>query len=244
LSSKFFGKVRPMSLSQPISLDEIRQMIDATDRESDAMQKSTGRVLSAQSKFRQDLLKDLRGIKDWQPDMGTIGRWKLGGDMAIEAEEAGIDPGPLSTYQLHACHKAPTKEQRISVLKMALEEHLSVRDINKRVAPMVRKAKMAESGQLVEMSSLAAEIIEALEDPEALLRNPEKSVFLQDGQRLAHEFTFAELSRIHEKAGAVETKRAKQKRALEEKAESHSPVISFLRVIKRTISGACEGNSD
>ena len=95
---------------------------------------------------------------------------------------------------------------------------------------------MEASGALADMSAPCVEIIEALEDPEKLMQQPKLVNLLRDSDRLKDEFTFPELSRIHEKANAAETKIEKQNRALEEKGEGYVPVINFLRLIRKTIS--------
>ncbi len=67
-------------------------------------------------------------------------------------------------------------------------------------------------------------------------------LLLQDEDRLRAEFTFPELSRIHERALTAETKIKKQKMALEEKSAGYEPVINFLRLIRKAISAVFEGN--
>ncbi len=101
---------------------------------------------------------------------------------------------------------------------------------------------MEASGALTDMCAQCVQIIEGLEQPEKLMAQRPTMLLLQDADRLRSEFTFPELSRIHEKALAAETKIKKQKMALEEKSAGFEPVINFLHLIRNAISAVFEGN--
>jgi hypothetical protein len=237
-SPDYFGKTTIMSA------EEIVERCDSTDQQCDSLIKSTSRLLAQHFRMDKDLLSKIQSVDGRKTHIGTIRRWNHAGTAMVILEDAGKDTRPFNAYQLEAMSRLSDKQAIIDLAEEVAAKKLSVRDINKKVAPLVRRAKLEESGQLREMSPLAIGIIEALEDPESLMRHSERSLLLQNGERLGEELSFAELSRIHEKAGAVEVRRAKQKRTLEEKAENYLPVINFLRLIRRTISNACEGGTD
>ena len=224
-----------------IPVDDVVRLVNDTDSKSEHVQKITGRVISDQAAVQPDILKKLSERKDVVPHRETIKRWKDSGDADKKLEKVGIETTRLGTWQLQALSKAPSDEIMFQIAREAIDGKLSVRDIRKKISPYVRKAKMEASGALAEMSEQCAEIIEALEDPEKLMQQPKMMILLQDSDRLRTEFTFTELSRIHEKANTAETKIEKQKRALEEKEGKYIPLINFLRLIRKTISAVFEG---
>jgi|GEM_PF-6408100 len=236
-SSDSFGR------SEEDPIDEIVRLLNDTDLKSEVMQKRTGKVLSAQSKEQPDLLNKLKERKDVVPHRETVKRWKQAGDASHKLEQKGMDTATLGTWQLQELSKAPSDEIMFKIAREAIAEKLTVREIRKRVSPLVKKAKMEASGALTDMGPRCVEIIEALDQPEKLMEQTKMVILLQDSDRLKREFTFTELSRIHEKANTAETKIEKQKRALEEKGSGYVPVINFLRLIRKTISAAYVGET-
>ena len=200
-----------------------------------------GDLQGSQKQLWSEFLTKLKDQKDRKTHIGTIRKWKLAGDEFNELEDAGMSAEGLTTYQLHAISRAPSRGERLGIAKDAIEQSLSVRDIDKKVSPLVKRAKMEATGELIDLSDQAVEIMEGLDDPQKLMQDPDISMILQDPNRLKAELSFSELSTIHEKAKKVEKKTEKQKRALEEKAAKFMPAISFLRVIRESISRAFEG---
>jgi len=229
LSPDFFG------MPQILSLDEIAQLVEDAEQESDDKQKDVSKKISIQFAVQPGLVKEMKDRKDFR-HAGTIRKMKRGGDADLKLGKAGINTAPISSSGLQELSKCPSDQIMVDIARKAIAEKLSVRDIRKLVTPFIRKAKMVASGALIDMSPPCAEIIEALEDPEKLMQQPKLVNLLQDADRLRDEFTFPELSRIHEQANAAETKIERQKRALEEKGEGYIPVINFLRLIRKTIS--------
>lgn len=219
---------------QILSLDEIGQLVDDAEQESDDKQKDVSKIISIQFALQPGLAKEMKDRKDFR-HAGTIGRMKKGGDTNLKLGKA-MNTAPLSSSDLQELSKCPTDQIMFDIARKAIAEKLSVRDIRKLVAPFVRRAKMETSGALADMSPHCVEIIEALEDPSKLMQRPKLVNLLRDSDRLKDEFTFAELSRIHEQANAAQTKIEKQKRALVQKGEGYVPVINFLRLIRKTIS--------
>jgi len=229
LSPDFFGT--PVLLS----LDEMAQQVEDAKQESGDKQKDVSKVISIQFALQPGLAKEMKDRKDFR-HARTIDTWKRGGDTDLKLGKAGVNTAPLPPSVLQELSKCPTDQIMIDIAKEAIAKKLSVRDIRKLIAPFVKKAKMEASGALTDMSPECVEIIEALEDPEKLMQQPKLVNLLRDSDRLKDEFTFPELSRIHEKANAAETKIEKQKRALEEKGDRYVPMINFLRLIRKTIS--------
>ncbi|MBM3300508.1 MAG: ankyrin repeat domain-containing protein [Deltaproteobacteria bacterium] len=236
LSPEYFGKPRAMSV------DEVEQLVLGTHQESEEREKQTSKTLSVQFAIQPDLPSKLKERKNLVAHAGTIRRWKQAGDACHKCEkQAGIDTAPLGTYQLQELSKAPNDETMFAIAREAIAKNLSVREIRKKVSLVVKRAKMEASGALTDMSPQCVEIIEGLDQPEKLMAQQRMVILLQDSDRLKTEFTFTELSRIHEKANTAETKIEKQKRALEEKGAGYVPLINFLRLIRKTISAVFEG---
>lgn len=229
LSPDYFGKPRAMSL------DEIGQLVEDAEQESDDKQKEVSKLIAIQFAIQPGLAEEMKDRKDFR-HARTIDTLKRGGVADLKLGKAGINTAPLSSSGLQELYKCPNEQIMADIARKAIAEKLSVRDIRKLVTPFVRRAKMEASGALTDMSPQCAEIIEALEDPEKLMQQPKLVNLLRDSDRLKDEFTFPELSGIHGKANAAEAKIQKQKRALEEKGERYVPVINFLRLIRKTIS--------
>ena len=77
----------------------------------------------------------------------------------------------------------------VEIAKEAIANNLSVRDIRKRMSPLIKRAKMEASGELEEMGPQCVEIIEGLDHPEKLMTQRETLLLLKDSERLKAEFT-------------------------------------------------------
>jgi hypothetical protein len=226
--------------TRAMTLDEIVQLVERTDHESDDMQKKTSREISVQFTIQPSLFDEMKARKGFR-HAGTIRRWKAGGDMDIRLTEAGFDTATLTSSVLQELYKCP-EEHVGSVTTEAISKGLSVRDVRKMILPYIATAKLKESGDLTDVCPECVEIIKALESPEKIVQRQEMVNLFRDPNRLKSEFTFIELSRIHEKANAAETKVEKQKRTLEEKSAGFMPIINFLRLIRKNISAVFNGD--
>ncbi|AFM28057.1 hypothetical protein [Desulfomonile tiedjei] len=212
--------------SRKMSLDEIGKLVEDTDRQSEDKQKHTSKVIAIQFVLQPGLITEMKERRDFR-HAGTIRRLKLGGDADLKLGKRGVDTAPFGASQLQELAKCPIDQIMVDCAREAIAKKLSVRDIRKLVTPFVRKAKMEASGVLTDMRAECVQIIEGLEQPGKLMEQQPTMRLLQDADRLRSEFTFPELSRIHEKALAAETKIKKQKMALEEKSAGYEPLINL-----------------
>ena len=183
--------------------------------------------------------KSFRAIADHEnlhPDIKgpVLRRWVNAAVTMQELASKGVNTDLLTYSHYREISKIKDAEARKRIADQVIADSLTFKATEKLVKSEIAKAKAGDSNEDSDLSTMAQEVMDGLDDPASLSDNDALSGFLLDRNAVRLDLDFDEQSSIYAKAKAKRQEAITEKGGMEKKLETVQQSINFLDQVLST----------